>query len=100
MINKMIKDNKLPPGSIGAMFVAHQLNLELLRATTDIKWTVLTPSGGIKPGERTGKFRLGSNSFLKDAEGNSAISVEDYSVALIDELENPKHISKRFAVAY
>jgi len=56
MIDKMIKENKLSPDSIGAMFVTHQLNLKLLRATTDIKLTVITPSGQIRPGKRTGKY--------------------------------------------
>lgn len=100
VIDNMIKENKLPPGSIGAMFVAHELLLEELRETSDIKWTVLTPSGSIRPGERTGKFQLGTNTSVKDAEGNSSISVEDYSIALVDELENPKNIGKRFTVGY
>lgn len=45
----------------------------------------------LAPGERTGKFRLGTDRLLIDAAGNSAISVEDYAVALIDELEKPAH---------
>jgi len=54
----------------------------------------------IQPGERTGKFRLGGDQMLTDAEGNSRISVQDYAVAMIDELEQPAHSRKRFTVAY
>jgi hypothetical protein len=54
----------------------------------------------ITPGERTGKFRLGKDQLLTDAEGKSAISAEDYAIALVDELEKPAHIRQRFTVGY
>ena len=100
IVDGMIRENKLPPGDFGAMIVAHMEVLRMLRATSDIKWTVLTPSTQITPGKRTGKFRLGDNLLLKDANGKSAISMEDFAVALVDELENPQHIGKRFTVGY
>jgi putative NADH-flavin reductase len=74
--------------------------LNLLREESSLNWTMLSPAALIAPGERTGKFRLGTDQFLTDAEGNSRISVEDYAVAMIDELENPKHERSRFAIAY
>ena len=52
------------------------------------------------PGQRTGKFRLGGDHLLADANGNSRISVQDYSVAMIDELEKPAHSRQRFTVGY
>lgn len=67
---------------------------------SDLDWSFLSPSAMIVPGERTGKFRLGRDELLKDANGNSSISMEDYAVALVDELENPKHIRQRFTVGY
>ena len=54
----------------------------------------------LAPGERTGTFRLGGDQMLVDAEGQCRISVEDYAVAMIDELEEPKHTRRRFCVAY
>ena len=51
------------------------------------------------PGERTGTFRLGKDTLLTTAEG-STISYEDYAIALVDELEKPKHIRQRFTVGY
>jgi uncharacterized protein len=54
----------------------------------------------MKSGERTGKFRLGGEHLLVDSAGRGRISVQDYAVAMIDELENPTHIRKRFTVGY
>jgi putative NADH-flavin reductase len=73
---------------------------DLLRAENDLDWTFLCPSTSIFPGERTGKFRLGDDALLTGADGQSRISVEDYAVAMIDELENPKHTRHRFTVGY
>ncbi|MDQ1814259.1 NAD(P)-dependent oxidoreductase [Massilia sp. CCM 9210] len=74
--------------------------LALLRAQASLDWTMLSPAAMISPGERTGVFRLGGDALLLDADGNSAISVEDYAVAMIDELEQPAHSRQRFTVAY
>ena len=63
-------------------------------------WTFLSPAAEIFPGELTGSFRLGGDTLLTDSEGNSRISVQDYAVAMIDELENPRHTNQRFCVAY
>ena len=54
----------------------------------------------MQPGERTGKFRLGTDQLLVDANGQSRISVQDYAFAMIDELENPRHLRQRFTVGY
>ncbi len=74
--------------------------LNLLQAEPTLNWSMLSPSAVIVPGERTGKFRLGQDQLLADAQGNSQISVEDYAVALIDELEKPAHARQRFTVGY
>jgi putative NADH-flavin reductase len=70
--------------------------LKLLRAEREPDWTMLSPSAMIAPGKRTGKFRLGVDQLLFDAAGKSEISLEDYSVAMIDELEKPAHRRSRF----
>ena len=51
------------------------------------------------PGERTGKFRLGGTALLT-TEAGSSISFEDYAIAMVDELETPRHIRQRFTVGY
>lgn len=73
--------------------------LEILRAA-DVNWTYLSPAVVITPGERTGQYRMGGDQVLADAEGNSLISMEDYAVAVLDELESPNHERGRFTVAY
>ena len=73
--------------------------LEVLKET-ELDWTFLSPSAEFAPGERTGKFRLGENQLLVDATGKSRISMEDYAIAFVDELEHPKHHRRRFTVGY
>lgn len=74
--------------------------LLLLRAETALNWTMLSPAAMIAPGQRTAQFRLGKDQLLVDAQGKSHISVEDYAVAMINELESPQHVKSRFTVAY
>ena len=74
--------------------------LRLLRQENELDWTMLSPAAHIEPGVRTGTFRVGGDTLLTDAEGNSRISLEDFAVAMIDELEQPAHSRARFTVAY
>ncbi len=74
--------------------------LQLLRHEHDLEWTFLSPSAMLQPGTRTGKFRLGTDQLLTNARGESAISLEDYAVAMMDEVEDPKHVRQRFTVGY
>jgi uncharacterized protein len=67
---------------------------------SSIDWTYFSPAGFFEPGERTGKFRLGKDDLITDAQGNSRISFEDYAIALVDELENPQHRRDRFTIGY
>jgi putative NADH-flavin reductase len=74
--------------------------LDRLAQEKDLNWTFISPSALFVPGERTGKFRLGTNQLLTAADGKSSISFEDFAVALGDEIERPAHIRKRFTVGY
>jgi len=74
--------------------------LQLLREEPHLDWTMLSPSLMIAPGERTGRFRLGRDQLLSAADGDSRISVQDYAVAMLDELEHPAHRRERFTVGY
>lgn len=74
--------------------------LDLLRAESDLNWTFLSPSALFVAGDRTGKFRLGTDRLLTAADGNSSISFEDFAVALADEIERPAHLRQRFTVGY
>jgi len=65
-----------------------------------LDWTFLSPAAEIAPGERTGRYRTTGDQFLVDAAGKSFITFEDYAVAVLDELERPRHVGQRFGVAY
>ncbi|HSU19088.1 MAG TPA: NAD(P)-dependent oxidoreductase [Acidobacteriaceae bacterium] len=78
---------------------SHEKALNVLGGS-DINWTYFSPAGFFVPGERTGKFRLGTDQLVTDANGESRISFEDYAVALVDELERPKHERARFTIGY
>ena len=41
-----------------------------------------------------------NDQLLVDATGQSKISVQDYAVAMIDELERPAHVGRRFTAGY
>jgi putative NADH-flavin reductase len=74
--------------------------LNVLRNEKELDWTFLSPSFFFAPGERTGKFRLGKDQLLVAADGQSRISTEDFAIALVNELEEPKHSRQRFTVGY
>lgn len=74
--------------------------LALLRQEPDLDWTVLSPAAELFSGKRTGQFRLGADQLLSDDQGHSRILVQDYAVAMIDELETPRHSRRRFSVSY
>lgn len=74
--------------------------LGLLKQEAVLNWTFLSPSALLIPGERTGTFRLGTDQLLTAADGKSSISLEDYAVALVDEIEKPAHPRRRFTVGY
>ena len=74
--------------------------LNVLRGESGLDWTFLSPSALFGPGARTGKFRLGGDRLLTGPDGQSRVSMEDYAIALVDELETPRHSRRRFTVGY
>jgi putative NADH-flavin reductase len=74
--------------------------LTLLRKEPSLEWSFLSPSADLSPGQRTGRFRLGKDQMLTDTNGQSRISIQDYAMAMIDEVERPAHVRQRFTVGY
>jgi len=74
--------------------------LRMLEGETALDWTVLSPSADLVPGQRTGRFRMGENELLRDANGESRISLQDFAMAMLDEVEQPHHLRRRFTVGY
>ncbi|BBZ05448.1 NAD-dependent epimerase [Mycolicibacterium chitae] len=78
--------------------------LDRLRETPeDVDWFYLSPPTGFGahvPGVARGHYRLGADVLLTDGQGNSEISGDDFAVAFLDEIEDPRHRRRRFTVAY
>jgi len=73
--------------------------LESLK-TSGTNWTFFSPAMSIAPGKKTGQYRLGTDTVLTNAKGESKISAEDYAKAVVDELENPKYLKSQMTIAY
>ncbi|MFF0451943.1 NAD(P)-dependent oxidoreductase [Nocardia africana] len=87
------------PRGYAAAVRGHRDALQVLR-TSNRRWTYLSPAEQIGPGERTGRFRIGGDQPILDADGSSRISFEDTAVALLDEIEDPRFVQRRFTLGY
>jgi putative NADH-flavin reductase len=92
-------DSGYLPDAYKPIASSHVRALNVLE-TSDVDWTYLAPAAYFEPGERTGKFRLGKNELIADEKHESRISMEDYAIALVNELERPEHRKQRFSVGY
>ena len=97
---KILLDSSDFPDAYKSEAVPGKQFLDDLRSEKEVDWTFLSPSAQFEPGERTGKFRVGADQLLADTEGKSHISMEDYAIAMVDEIEHPRHIRQRFTVGY
>jgi len=94
-------DNPQFPDAWKPEAMAHVEALEFYRSEDgQLEWTVISPPAMIDAGERTGSYRTGGDKLLVDEKGQSAISYEDYAIALMDEIEHPKHLRRRMTVGY
>ncbi len=87
------------PPAYKKLALAHRDALEIIRKAP-FDWTYVSPSAEIDEGSRTGHFRTGANQLLIDPGGQSRISMEDFAVAILDEVEKPKFSRARFTVGY
>jgi putative NADH-flavin reductase len=83
-----------------AIAQAHADALAIYRKEADLEWTNVSPAAFIEPGERTGRYRVGTEQLVVNDQGESRISAEDFAVAILDEVENPRFVRQRFTVAY
>ncbi len=97
---RVVDSGVIPDAIMGGVRSLGEFYLNTLMNEKEIDWIFFSPAGTLEPGKRTGKFRLGKDNLIVDENGNSHISVEDYAVAMVDELENPKHHYERFTIGY
>lgn len=88
------------PAEYKAGALAAREALNLIQSETSLDWTFLSPPILLAPGARTGQYRLGTDAPLMNGEAPGGISVADMAVAIVDELENPRHVQQRFTVAH
>ncbi len=97
---RIVDETDIPTGSRGARILGHRIVLDALKDVSEFRWTFASPALTMSPGERTGIFRIGGSVVIRDDQGESRISMEDFAVALVDELEDPQHIGRQMTVAY
>ncbi|AWP28175.1 hypothetical protein PVOR_14819 [Paenibacillus vortex V453] len=74
-------------------------NLKDLENSSDVKWTYLSPAAFFNPnGQRTGSYQEGKDHVIVNSSGQSYVSYEDYAIAVLDEIELPKHLNERYTV--
>jgi len=78
--------------------------LEALQASSlSLDWFYISPAAtfGAWNSERvTGSYRTSDDVLLKDENGDSYISATDLALAVLDEIEQPRHHRRRFHVAH
>lgn len=100
---RLMDTGTLPEAWMPGVTALARFYLDTLTQESGIDWVFLSPAanlGNLKAGIRTGRYRTGKDNLLLDEKGDSFISVEDYAVAMVDELEQANHHCERFTVAY
>ncbi|WP_405409685.1 NAD(P)-dependent oxidoreductase [Streptomyces decoyicus] len=97
---KQVWDAEGLPDFLLQIMHAHGDALDHFRSVSGVRWTSLSPAATIEPGERTGTYRTALDDLITDADGTSRITTEDYAVAVLDEIERPRHLGERFTVGY
>jgi len=99
--NKVLVDSPDFPAAYKPVALAHQKALnEVYLNETELNWTNVSPSAYIFEGERTGKFRLAEDTLIANEKGESSISMEDFAVGILDEVDNKVFNRKRFTIGY
>ena len=97
---RLMDSGEVPENILPGVKALGEFYLNFLKKEKEIDWVFFSPAADMRPGVRTGRYRLGKDDMIVDIVGNSHISVEDYAAAMIDELEYPKHHQERFTIGY
>lgn len=95
-----LDDPQWVPTKIREIAAASNHQLEILRSTSGLDWTYLAPAATFQPGTRTGTYRTGGDDLVIDDSGQSSISMEDYAIALLDEIESPTTMCRVLSTGY
>jgi len=88
------------PSSVVAIAKACFAQYQVCLQEDQAKWIYATPPAMLRPGSRTGQYRLGDDVLLTDIDGNSAISMEDFACAILDQIDLGGNYQRSFTAAY
>ena len=97
---RLIDSGMIPETILPGVKSLGEFYLNTLSKEKEVDWVFFSPAANLFPGKRTGNFRLGKDNMIVDDQGESSVSVEDYAVAMIDEVEYPAHHYERFTIGY
>lgn len=97
---RLMDSGEVPENLLPGVKALGDFYLNFLMKEKEVDWVFFSPAADMRPGVRSGRYRLGKDDMIVDIVGNSHISVEDYAAAMIDELEYPKHHQERFTIGY
>lgn len=100
---RLVDTGTLPEAWLPGVKSMAKFFLETLVNEKELDWVFFSPAanlGNLTTGVRTGRFRLGKDDLIVDEKGESFISVEDYAMAMVDELEQENHHKERFTIGY
>lgn len=97
---RLMDSGDVPESLLQGVKALGDFYLNFLMKEKEVDWVFFAPAADMRPGVRSGRYRLGKDEMIVDAVGNSHISVEDYAAAMIDEAEHPAHHQEIFTIGY
>ena len=97
---RVVDSGTIPDAIMGGVKSLGEFYLNTLMKEVQLDWVFFSPAGLLEDGKRTGTFRLGKDDLIVDKEGQSHISVQDYAMAMIDEMEKEVHHKECFTIGY
>jgi len=88
------------PDAVRPIAQACQAQRDAVLSTGGEGWSHICPPASLEPGRRTGRYRLGTDTLVMGEDGRSAISVEDFAIAIVDEAESRAHAGRSFTVGW
>lgn len=89
------------PSEYSDIAKAHLKTLEsVYRTEQELNWTNVSPSAYIFEGERTNQFRIAEDHLIVNEKGESSISMEDFAVGILNEVDEARFSKKRFTIGY
>lgn len=73
--------------------------LRRMQRETELNWTFVSPPVFLEPGAHEGPYRVGGDEVLMAGDKPAGITVTDLAKAIVDEVQTPRHLRKRFTVA-